>query len=57
MPQSEFLGEFEQVVLLLSALLPPRYRDQQLGDLQEEFTARHNRCTHGAGTGGKRFGR
>ena len=27
--------------LLLSALLPPRYREQQLGDLREEFTARH----------------
>ncbi len=29
--------------LLLSALLPPRYRDQQLGDLGEEFSARRAR--------------
>ncbi len=28
---------------LLSALLPPRYRDQQLGDLGEEFSARRSR--------------
>ncbi len=31
--------------LLLWALLPPRYRDQQLGDLGEEFSAR--RCRRG----------
>ena len=29
--------------LLVSVLLPPRYREQQLGDLDEEFSARRSR--------------
>ncbi len=32
--------------LLLSVLLPPRYRDQQLGDLREEFSTRRSDRGH-----------